>query len=194
MFCVYYFKNSNELFRNASDLIIPIAIVYVVVVVYYRNAFSQNRGRHMNTKDIGVESFAYIECYSDCSRRGALWLFCVCSSVIVKKWFPTFSSPYNICNILWCPPPFILFYQIKQNKNIHPYYSCALYIVIIILILYVYSFVLSFSFRPYNCPQFLRFYLLVMSSLAVPRLGNTVVECCVLYPSCVSVLGIFAVM
>ena len=33
MFCFYYFKNSNELFLNASDLILPIAIVYVVGVV-----------------------------------------------------------------------------------------------------------------------------------------------------------------
>ena len=38
-----------------------------------------------------VESFAHIECYSDCSRRGANWLklfatvlFNVCSAVTVK--------------------------------------------------------------------------------------------------------------
>ena len=38
-----------------------------------------------------VESFAYIECYSDCSRRGAIWLnpfatvlFSVCSAVNVE--------------------------------------------------------------------------------------------------------------
>ena len=30
MFCFYYCKNSNELFLNASDLILPIDIVYVV--------------------------------------------------------------------------------------------------------------------------------------------------------------------
>ena len=29
----YYFKNSNELFLNSSDLILPIAIVYVVGLV-----------------------------------------------------------------------------------------------------------------------------------------------------------------
>ena len=29
----YYFKNSNEFFLNASDLILPIAIVYVVGLV-----------------------------------------------------------------------------------------------------------------------------------------------------------------
>ena len=32
MFCFYYLKNSNEFFLNASDLILPIAIVYVVRV------------------------------------------------------------------------------------------------------------------------------------------------------------------
>ena len=39
----------------------------------------------------GVESFAHIECYSDCSRRGAIWLnpfatvlFSVCSAVTVE--------------------------------------------------------------------------------------------------------------
>ena len=38
-----------------------------------------------------VESFAHIECYSDCSRRGAIWLnpfatvlFSVCSAVTVE--------------------------------------------------------------------------------------------------------------
>ena len=38
-----------------------------------------------------VESFAHIECYSDCSRRGAIWLnsfatvlFSVCSDVTVE--------------------------------------------------------------------------------------------------------------
>ena len=38
-----------------------------------------------------VESFAHIECHSDCSRRGAIWLntfatvlFSVCSAVIVE--------------------------------------------------------------------------------------------------------------
>ena len=38
-----------------------------------------------------VESFAHIECYSDCSRRGASWLnpfatvlFSVCSAVAVE--------------------------------------------------------------------------------------------------------------
>ena len=38
-----------------------------------------------------VESFAHIECYSDCSRRGAIWLnpfatvlFTVCSAVTVE--------------------------------------------------------------------------------------------------------------
>ena len=35
MFCFYYFKNSNEFFLNASDLIIPIAIVYVVGLVQW---------------------------------------------------------------------------------------------------------------------------------------------------------------
>ena len=30
MLSFYYFKNSNELFLNASDLIIPIAIAYVI--------------------------------------------------------------------------------------------------------------------------------------------------------------------
>ena len=41
-----------------------------------------------------VESFAHIECYSDCSRRGAIWsnpfttvLFNVCSAVTVECWF-----------------------------------------------------------------------------------------------------------
>ena len=33
MFCFYYFKNINEFFLNASDLILPIAIVYVVGLV-----------------------------------------------------------------------------------------------------------------------------------------------------------------
>ena len=33
MFCFYYLKNSNEFFRNASDFILPIAIVYVVGLV-----------------------------------------------------------------------------------------------------------------------------------------------------------------
>ena len=33
MLCFYDFKNSNELFLNASDLILPIAIVYVVGLV-----------------------------------------------------------------------------------------------------------------------------------------------------------------
>ena len=33
MFCFYYFQNSNEFFLNASDLILPIAIVYVVGLV-----------------------------------------------------------------------------------------------------------------------------------------------------------------
>ena len=38
-----------------------------------------------------VESFAHIECYSECSRRGAIWLnpfaivlFSVCSAVTVE--------------------------------------------------------------------------------------------------------------
>ena len=38
-----------------------------------------------------VESFAHIECYSDCSRRGAIWLnpfvtvlFTLCNSVTVE--------------------------------------------------------------------------------------------------------------
>ena len=38
-----------------------------------------------------VESFAHIKCYSDCSRRGAIWLnafdtvlFNVCSAVTVE--------------------------------------------------------------------------------------------------------------
>ena len=38
-----------------------------------------------------VESFAHIECYSDCSRRGAIWLnpfstvlFSVCSAVTLE--------------------------------------------------------------------------------------------------------------
>ena len=37
-----------------------------------------------------VESFAHIECYSDCSRRGAIWLdpfatvFTVCNAVTVE--------------------------------------------------------------------------------------------------------------
>ena len=38
-----------------------------------------------------VESFAYIECYCDCSHRGAIWLnpfatalFTVCSAVTVE--------------------------------------------------------------------------------------------------------------
>ena len=38
-----------------------------------------------------VESFAHVECYSDCSRRGAIWLnpfatvlFTVCSAVTVE--------------------------------------------------------------------------------------------------------------
>ena len=39
-----------------------------------------------------VDSFAHIECYSDCSRRGAIWLnpfvtvlFSVCSAVTVES-------------------------------------------------------------------------------------------------------------
>ena len=36
------------------------------------------------------------------------------------------------------------------------------------MLLYVHSFVLSISFCPSNCLQFLFFYLLVMSSLAEP--------------------------
>ena len=35
MFCFYYFFNSNELFLNASDLIIPIDIVYGVGVLQW---------------------------------------------------------------------------------------------------------------------------------------------------------------
>ena len=37
-----------------------------------------------------VESFAHIECYSDCPRRGAIWLnpfatvFTVCSAITVE--------------------------------------------------------------------------------------------------------------
>ena len=46
-----------------------------------------------------VESFVHIECYSDCSRRGAIWLnpfatvlFSVCSAVIIE-----FSVLYPCC-------------------------------------------------------------------------------------------------
>ena len=41
--------------------------------------------------NLSVESFAHIECYSDCSRKGAIWLnqfatvlFNVCSAVTVE--------------------------------------------------------------------------------------------------------------
>ena len=33
MFCFYYLNNSHEFFLNASDLVLPIAIVYVGGVV-----------------------------------------------------------------------------------------------------------------------------------------------------------------
>ena len=50
-----------------------------------------------------VEIFAHIACYSDCSRRGAIWLnpfatvlFSVCSAVTVECFVPVLNG------CVWC--------------------------------------------------------------------------------------------
>ena len=56
-----------------------------------------------------VESFAHIECYSDCSRRGAIWLnpfatvvFSVCSAVTVEccGLYPCCMGVFGMCAVM----------------------------------------------------------------------------------------------
>ena len=60
-----------------------------------------------------VESFAHIECYSDCSRRGAIWLnpfvtvlFTVCSAITVV-----------LCLYPWCVGDLVCLQLCKEEGS-----------------------------------------------------------------------------
>ena len=62
-----------------------------------------------------VESFAHIECYSDCLRKGGgIWLnsfatvlFSVCSVVTVDccVLYPCCMGVFGMFAVMWCPCP-----------------------------------------------------------------------------------------
>ena len=77
-----------------------------------------------------VESFAHIECYSDCSRRGAIWLnpfatvlFSVCSAVTVE-WcvlYPCCMGVFGMFAVMYGRRLFSSVFAITERRDMGLY-------------------------------------------------------------------------